>query len=148
MSIYSTLTKCIKCGTSEIREFFDLKQNRIFICWHCGYCVAAESPQCVRCIHCKSTRATEFYDEQDGAVIECPDCGHREFSGQSSVEYPRVVDCSQCGNPQASEFDDDGFGIMTLCLNCGREESKGPIYDDKENTCGWKHEVKFGAGCL
>lgn len=148
MPIYPTLTKCMRCGTSEITEFFDQKQGRIFICWHCSHRVAAESQQSVRCIYCKSIRATEFYDEQDGVVIECPDCGCHEFSGQSFIEYPRVVECSQCGNTQASEFEDDGFGIVIMCLNCGRYESKGPICDDSGNTCGWKHEVKFGAGCL
>jgi hypothetical protein len=148
MDIYPTLTKCIHCGTSEINEFFDLKQGRMFICWHCCHRVPVESPQSVRCLHCESTQATEFYDEHEGVVIECPDCGHREFSGQISVEYPRPVECSQCGNPQASQFEDDGFGFTTLCLNCGREERKGPIRDDEDNICGWKHEVKFGAGCL
>jgi hypothetical protein len=59
MPIYPTLTKCMQCGTSEITEFFDQKQGRIFICWHCSHRVAAESPQSVRCIHCKSIRATE-----------------------------------------------------------------------------------------
>jgi hypothetical protein len=108
-----------------------------------------ESTQSVRCVHCKSTDAYEYYDEQDGVVIECPECGNREFSGQSFVEYPRAVECSQCGNTEASEFDDeDGFGIMIYCFNCGRAESTGPIWDDALNACGWKHEVKFGAGCL
>jgi DNA-directed RNA polymerase subunit RPC12/RpoP len=145
---YSTPTKCIQCGRSEVSEFFDVKQGRIVICGYCGHRVAADSPQSVVCFHCKSTRATEFYDEQAGVVIECPDCGHRKFSGESFVEYPRVVECPQCGNTQASESDDDGFGIMILCLECGREENKGPVCDDKGNVCGWIHEVKFGAGCL
>lgn len=47
MPIYPTLTKCMQCGTSEITEFFDQKEGRIFICWHCSHRVAAESPQSV-----------------------------------------------------------------------------------------------------
>jgi DNA-directed RNA polymerase subunit RPC12/RpoP len=143
---YSIPTKCIRCGTSEISDFSDEYQGRIFVCWLCSHRTTAECPQSARCIHCKSTQATEFYNEQVGVVIECPDCGSYEISEQRSVEYPRVVECSQCGNTQASEFDDDG--IIILCLKCGREESKSPIRDTKGNVCGWKHEVKFGAGCL
>jgi hypothetical protein len=41
-----------------------------------------------------------------------------------------------------------GLGIVILYLNRGREESKGPICDDTGNAFGWKHEIKFGAGCL
>jgi hypothetical protein len=148
MPIYATPTKCMQCDCLEIGDFFDGKQGLTFICWHCGHCLAVESTQPVRCVHCKSTEASEYYDEQDGVVIECPDCGYRKCSGQRFVEYPRVVECSQCGNTQASEFDDEGLGITILCLNCGREESKGPICDDAGNACGWKHELKFGAGCL
>jgi len=149
MSIYSVLTKCIQCGSSETSQFVDENGGRIFICWHCGHRIAAESTKSVVCIHCKSTWATEFNDEQDGVVIECSDCGHRKLSGQSFVEYPRAVECSQCGNTQANEYDDDdGFGIVIMCLSCGRYESKGTICDENGNTCGWKHEVKFGAGCL
>lgn len=143
---YAIPTICIRCGISEISAFFDDKEGRIFVCWYCGHRTTAEYPQSVQCIHCKSTEATEFYDEQDGVVIECPDCGHYEISGQRSVEYPRVVECSQCGNSQAGEFDVDGSFIS--CLKCGREERKSPICDTEGNVCGWKHAVRFGAGCL
>jgi hypothetical protein len=145
---YSTPRKCIRCGTSEITPFFDEEQGYVFICWHCGHCTTTEFPQYIRCILCTSSQAIEFYDEQDGVVIECPGCGHRESTGQNFFEYPKAVKCSQCGNTQASEFDSELYAIIILCLKCGRQETNGPIWDAAGNASGWKHEVKFGAGCL
>jgi tRNA G26 N,N-dimethylase Trm1 len=56
------------------------------------------------------------------------------------------VQCPQCGNREA-DFVFSNYREVTLCNHCGYRETWDPQYDDGK-CCGWKHEIRNGAGAL
>jgi Zn ribbon nucleic-acid-binding protein len=146
---YPTITNCYQCGSAEITQYCDEDINHVVACWHCGHrvCSAPSATQCPKCGH---SDAIDFYDSADGVVFACPRCGHNQITGQTFPIFPKKIKCPQCEGLDADEiYDESEDGVLVLCSLCGRTDYIGNVIDDKTtDRCGWKHEVKYGAGCL
>ena len=152
MPEYPTVTNCYRCGSSQVTQLsyeVDGFVVKYLQCWHYGHSVS-ENPKDTKCPNCGNADAMESYDDTDGVVILCCGCGHFESSGLILAIYPRTTKCTQCGNPQACEFNDEySYEVEILCSCCDHTECTETVLSDEEyEPCGWKHEVKYGAGFL